>query len=172
MKKYIQITVVLGLFFSFVIFKSLYKGDDENVQVGVNNVIPSQAPTSTFLNSTSDVAPTQSPSSQSSSQQSSMMNGQMMSQYKDGTFTGTSEDAVYGNIKVQVVISNGKITDVIFLDHPGDNRTSDYINSQAMPMLKAEAISAQSANVNIISGASDTSMAFQQSLASALASAK
>lgn len=172
MKKYMQITVVMGLFFSFVIFKALYKGDDENVQVGANNVIPSQAPVSNVSNSNGNAPSTDSPSVQSSSQQNSMMNGQMMSQYKDGTFTGTSEDAVYGNIKVQVVISNGKITDVIFLDHPGDNRTSDFINSQAMPMLKAEAISAQSANVNIISGASDTSMAFQQSLANALASAK
>jgi uncharacterized protein with FMN-binding domain len=41
-----------------------------------------------------------------------------------------------------------------------------------MPYLKQEAIAAQSANVNIISGATDSSYAFRQSLASALAQAK
>ena len=93
-------------------------------------------------------------------------------QYADGQYTGISEDAYYGNIQVKAVIQNGKITDVIFLDHPHDRSTSVYINSQAMPYLKQEAIAAQSAKVNIISGATDSSIAFRQSLASALAQAK
>lgn len=149
MKKYLQITVVLGLFFAFVIGKSLYKGDDENVSVGAPQAVNSNS-TTTSQNSTSSNTAT----------------------YKDGTYTGTSEDAIYGNIKVQAVVSGGKITDVIFLDHPSDNHDSEYINSQAMPLLKAEAISAQSANVDIVSGASDTSIAFRQSLASALSQAQ
>ncbi len=92
--------------------------------------------------------------------------------YKDGAFTGNSADAYYGLIQVKAVVSGGKITDVIFLDHPKDNPTSRYINQQAMPLLKQEAISAQSDQVNIITGATDTSVAFQQSLTSALSQAK
>lgn len=93
-------------------------------------------------------------------------------QYTDGTYTGISADAYYGNIQVQVTISGGKITDVVFLDYPQDRGTSRQINGQAMPYLKQEAIAAQSANVNIVSGATDSSLAFRQSLLSALSQAK
>jgi uncharacterized protein with FMN-binding domain len=92
--------------------------------------------------------------------------------YKDGVYTGSVADAYYGLVQVQATIKNGRITNVAFLSYPNDRSTSVYINSQAMPMLTQEAIAAQSANVDIISGASATSGAFQQSLASALALAK
>ncbi len=92
--------------------------------------------------------------------------------YYDGKYTGISADAYYGNVQVQVTILNGKITDVIFLDYPQDRRNSIVINNEAMPYLKQETIQAQSANIDIVSGATATSEAFQQSLASALAKAK
>jgi uncharacterized protein with FMN-binding domain len=92
--------------------------------------------------------------------------------YTDGTYIGSPADAYYGIVQVSVSVQDGKITAVNFLQYPNDRRTSQYINSQAMPILKSETIQAQSANVDIVSGATDTSMAFQQSLASALAQAK
>lgn len=93
-------------------------------------------------------------------------------QYTDGTFTGSVADAYYGLVQVQVTISGGKITDVVFLDHPQDNNRSISINNQAMPWLKQEAIAAQSAVVDTISGASETSRAFRESLGAALVKAK
>ncbi|HUD02439.1 MAG TPA: FMN-binding protein [Candidatus Paceibacterota bacterium] len=92
--------------------------------------------------------------------------------YTDGTYTGSTADAYYGTVQVQVVIQNGKIVTVNFLQYPSDRRTSQYINAQAMPQLKSEAIAAQSANVSGVSGASDTSAAFIQSLGDALTQAK
>lgn len=92
--------------------------------------------------------------------------------YKDGTYTGVSSDAYYGNVQVKVTITGGKIVDVVFLDYPQDRRTSQMINQQAMPLLKQEAISAQTAIVNTISGASQTSRGFRASLSSALVQAK
>src|SRR5581483_4387848 len=92
--------------------------------------------------------------------------------YKNGTFNGSSEDAFYGNVQVSITVSGGKITDVSFLDYPHDRGTSVEINSQAMPLLKQEAIQAQSANVDIISGATQTSNAFISSLSTALSKAK
>lgn len=89
-------------------------------------------------------------------------------QYVDGTYTGTSADAYYGYIQVQAIIKNGKIVDVVFLQHPSDRATSREINDQAMPYLKQEAISVQTAHVDGVSGATDTSQAFMQSLDSAL----
>lgn len=92
--------------------------------------------------------------------------------YKDGVYTGSVADAYYGLVQVRATIKNGLITDVAFLSYPNDRDTSRYINGQAMPMLTQEAIAAQSANVDIISGATDTSLAFRESLAVALSSAK
>jgi uncharacterized protein with FMN-binding domain len=92
--------------------------------------------------------------------------------YKDGTYTGDAADAFYGNIQVQANISNGKITTIQFLQAPNDRDRSIEINSQADPMLAQEAIQAQSAQVDIISGATDSSQAFVQSLQSALDKAK
>lgn len=91
--------------------------------------------------------------------------------YKDGSYTGSIADAVYGYIQVKVSIANGKITDVVFLQYPNDRRNSIEINQQAMPYLKQEAINAQSARVDIVTGATDTSNAFIESLTTALTKA-
>ncbi len=92
-------------------------------------------------------------------------------QYKDGQYTGPQVDAFYGWVQVQAVIQNGQIADVKFLQYPSDRRTSQRINSIAMPWLTQEAVQAQSANVDIISGATLTSEAFAQSLQAALQTA-
>lgn len=92
--------------------------------------------------------------------------------YKNGTFTGVSADAYYGNVQVEAVVQSGKISDVVFLDYPQDRSTSIRINTYAMPLLTSEAIQAQNANVDVVSGATATSGAFVQSLSSALAQAK
>lgn len=88
--------------------------------------------------------------------------------YKDGTFKGSVADAYYGNVQVQVTTRNGRIVDVVFLDHPHDRNTSVQINDYAMPILRSEAIKVQSAQVDTVSGATATSGAFRESLSSAL----
>lgn len=93
-------------------------------------------------------------------------------QYKNGTYTGPTVNAFYGLVQVRVSIQNGKITSVQFVQYPNDRRTSVRINSAAMPYLQSEALQAQSANVDIISGATLTSEAFIESLQSALNNAK
>ncbi|HVO43459.1 MAG TPA: FMN-binding protein [Aggregatilineales bacterium] len=89
-------------------------------------------------------------------------------QYRDGQYVGQPTDAYYGMVQVEAVVHGGKVVDVQFLDYPHDRRTSQFINSQAMPYLKSEAIQAQNAQVDIISGATLTSEAFAQSLQTAL----
>jgi uncharacterized protein with FMN-binding domain len=93
-------------------------------------------------------------------------------QYVDGTYTGSSESAYYGTVQVDAVIQGGKLAGVDFLQYPNDRRTSQSINNRAMAALKSEAIQSQSASVSVVSGATDTSTAFQQSLANALSQAK
>jgi len=93
-------------------------------------------------------------------------------QYKDGTYTGSLADAYYGNVQVDATVSGGKITSVKFLQYPNTHSYSVDLNNQAMPYLQQEAIQAQNANVQVVSGATFTSQAFAQSLASALSQAK
>jgi len=91
--------------------------------------------------------------------------------YKDGTFNGNAISEYYGTIQVAAVISNGKLVDVKFLQYPTDRPTSTMINNNALPQLRTEAIAAQSAKIDAVSGASETSPAFIKSLESALVAA-
>ncbi len=111
----------------------------------------------------SDLPPAAAPAGSSSGSQAS---------YRDGTYTGPQVDAFYGLVQVQAVVQNGKLENVQFLEYPNDRRTSVQINSIAIPYLQQEAVQADSANVDIISGATLTSEGFIMSLQSALASAK
>ncbi|OIO18981.1 MAG: FMN-binding protein [Candidatus Magasanikbacteria bacterium CG_4_9_14_0_2_um_filter_41_10] len=93
-------------------------------------------------------------------------------QYLDGSYTGSAANAYYGTVQVRVGVQGRKLASVDFLQYPNDRRTSQYINDQAMPLLKQEAIQAQSASVSGVSGATYTSKAFRQSLTDALSQAK
>jgi len=92
-------------------------------------------------------------------------------QYKNGTYSGSVASTNYGDVQVSAVISGGKLADVTFLTYPSDRGHSAQISTYAMPILKSEAISTQSANVDIVSGATQISEGFQSSLSDALASA-
>jgi uncharacterized protein with FMN-binding domain len=85
-----------------------------------------------------------------------------------GTFTGQDFPNRFGDVQVRVVISNGRITDVQAVQLPTDRAESAYISQQAGPWLRTEALQAQSANIDIISGATYTSQSYAQSLESAL----
>lgn len=93
-------------------------------------------------------------------------------QYRDGQYTGNSVFAFYGDVQVKAIISGGKLTDVQFLQYPNDRDRSIEINNYATPQLRSQAIQAQSAHVDGVSGATDTSNAFIESLNSALSQAK
>ncbi len=77
-------------------------------------------------------------------------------------------NSYYGSVQVQALILDGSLVDVQFLNYPQERRTSRRINAQAVPWLRTEAIRIQSANVNVISGATLTSEGFITSLRSAL----
>lgn len=91
--------------------------------------------------------------------------------YRDGSYAGSQADANWGTVQVLAVITNGQISDVQFSQFPNHRNRSKEINSQAMPLLTQEAIQSQQAQVDVVSGATDTSDAFIQSLASALSQA-
>lgn len=92
--------------------------------------------------------------------------------YKDGTFIGDVASTIYGNVQVAAVISGGKIADIKMLKYPNDRENSTEISKASLPILKKEAIAVQSAQVDIVSGATQTAEGFQQSLGSALTKAQ
>ena len=93
------------------------------------------------------------------------------SRLADGTYDGRREYAYYGYVKVQAVVSHGRLSDVRLYEYPNDNGRSHYINSDALPYLIQEAVDSQSWNVDFISGATFTSEAFAKSLRAALSRA-
>lgn len=142
---------------SFIIYSVHQRGEGSSVIVG-----PSSPAT---------VQPSVTPDNNSAAN-SSGTSTVTATAYKDGQYTGSSANAYYGFIQVMAVISGGKLTDVRFLQYPNDQPNSIAINTQAMPALKQEALRAQSAHIDGVSGATDTSQAFIQSLSSALDRAK
>jgi uncharacterized protein with FMN-binding domain len=92
--------------------------------------------------------------------------------FADGTYTGPAVDAYYGVVQIQAIVQGGQLIGLNALQYPSDRRTSIAINRQALPMLRDEAVAAQRANVDIITGATLTSEAFIRSLDGALGKAR
>lgn len=88
--------------------------------------------------------------------------------YKNGSFTGDSEATPYGAVQIAVVVSGGKIINVNFLQMPSDQRESQQRTELSEPLLKQTTLSKQNANIDFVSGATQTSVGYQQSLQSAL----
>lgn len=85
------------------------------------------------------------------------------------TVTGPAVNYNYGVLSVSVTVSGRKITKVgIASIDDGGMQRSQYIDQQSIPILEQQALQAQSANIQGVSGASYTSAGFQQSLQSAL----
>ncbi len=134
-------------------------GDDDNPPPQPANppAAPTNAPAPT-QQAANNPAPTAQPA-------------QAAGQFKDGTYTGPSVWVNWGYVQVQAQVQGGKLANVQFLQFPQDRRTSQRINSFAVPTLQQEAIQAQSANVDLVTGATLTSEGFQMSLQSALSQA-
>jgi uncharacterized protein with FMN-binding domain len=90
---------------------------------------------------------------------------------RSGSYTGQAVDTRYGTVEIGVTVGGGRITAVNFVALPEDRARSRVISAQATPLLRSEALAAQSAHVNLLSGATYTSEGFAQSLQSALAQA-
>jgi uncharacterized protein with FMN-binding domain len=85
-----------------------------------------------------------------------------------GTFNGAPADTQFGPVQLQISVSGGKITSVQMLQVPQQTSHDIRINSQAVPILNQEAIHAQSAQIDMVSGATYTSQGYLQSLQSAI----
>ncbi|KAB8185076.1 FMN-binding protein [Microbispora catharanthi] len=86
----------------------------------------------------------------------------------DKTVTGDSADTRWGPVQVAIVVSGGKMAGIKVLDAPANNHRDIRINNEALPILNDEALSAKSAQIDTVSGATYTSDGYTRSLQSAL----
>lgn len=84
------------------------------------------------------------------------------------TVSGSVASTPYGPVQVQLVISNGKIVDVRALQLPSAASHSRRVAAMAVPILRTEVLSAQSAQVDSVSGATYTSQGYAESVQYAL----
>lgn len=85
-----------------------------------------------------------------------------------GTATGDAVSTQYGDAQVKVTVENGKIVAIEAVQLQGDDPRSVMISGSAAPILEQEALTAQSAAIDSVSGATFTSASYDQSLQSAL----
>jgi uncharacterized protein with FMN-binding domain len=159
MKKFLLATLIIG---AFILFSVLYN------RTGALAILPGSSTDSSTTSSSpsSGVVP-----SAAGPADTPGATGASTTLYKDGAYTGSVADAQWGYIQVKVIIQKGAISDVQFLQYPNERERSVLINDYADPQLTSEAIQAQSAQVDLVTGATDTSEAFIQSLSDALAQA-
>lgn len=89
-----------------------------------------------------------------------------------GTFTGKDVPTQFGDVQVQIVLKAGRITDVGAVRLPFDRPRSQFISQQAAPILRSEVLAAQSAQIDLLTGATFTSDAWATSVQSALDEAR
>ncbi len=85
-----------------------------------------------------------------------------------GTFTGDSVMTRWGAVQVEITVADGTITGVQAVEYPQENPRDRQINAYALPVLAQEATQAQSADIDVVSGATVTSDGYIQSLQSAI----
>jgi uncharacterized protein with FMN-binding domain len=74
----------------------------------------------------------------------------------------------WGAVQVEITVADGKITAVQAVEYPQNNARDRQINAYAIPALAQEATQAQSAKIDVVSGATVTSDGYIQSLQSAI----
>jgi uncharacterized protein with FMN-binding domain len=84
------------------------------------------------------------------------------------TYTGSVAQTRWGPVQVKITLQHGKLTKVTVLQQPNGNRRDQEINDQALPILIDETVSAQSAKIDMVSGATVTSEGYLQSLQAAI----
>ncbi|PUA82256.1 FMN-binding protein [Nocardioides currus] len=107
-------------------------------------------------------------SGSSSSPSTTPASGSTPSDTSSTTVTGDVAQTRWGPVQVEVSVSGSEITGVSVVQYPDDNPRDAEINAYALPVLVQETMSAQSSSIDMVSGATYTSVGYQQSLQSAL----
>ena len=84
------------------------------------------------------------------------------------TYRGSAAQTLFGPVQVTITVTDGRITHVVVPTYPNGTWGDKMINASALPVLRRETLSAQSAEIDAVSGATVTSDGYKQSLQAAL----
>jgi uncharacterized protein with FMN-binding domain len=137
------------------------------VTTSVTSATPSEEATaSTGTSSSTGASSSTEPSASASASATTAPSSS--SAAKDGTYTGAAETTRFGTTQVKVTIAGGRITAVTTVSINEDDPRSTQISEDAIPTLRSEVLSKQTAAVDTVSGATYTSAAYEASLQAAL----
>ena len=88
------------------------------------------------------------------------------------TYTGAAANTIYGPVQVRITVKNGQVTAAQAVAYPENMPRDQQINAFAVPELNRETVTAGSAKIDMVSGATYTSQGYITSLQSALDQAK
>ncbi|GEM_PF-3562959 len=213
MRKYLQLVVVLAVFFSVVLVRHLrepagqpFPREISASAVGAHAILspsPSPQPTATQAATPAEIPPTPQPTPTVSTAAAVSVTPTTTDEateatptptatptaipaptpgpalahwprlfegsvFKDGAFTGQPSRMSYGELQVTLVMHSGRIEDVLILEFPDRTPTSAKMSERVLPGLIAEALAKQDWDVDIISGATQTTVAFQRAMIYAL----
>lgn len=83
------------------------------------------------------------------------------------TLTGSPAVTRWGTVQVAVVLAGGRISQVQVLQSPDGNRGDREVSAYVLPVLQAQTQQVQSADVDVVSGATYASESYRTSLQSA-----
>jgi uncharacterized protein with FMN-binding domain len=174
MKKivYSVLATVAGLVLLFSYRTSLDQPTASPIVAGTKTTTTPSASANPSATPTASPAPTASSGSSDGSSSSSGTSSQASSGLKNGTYTGGSAGTPYGPVQVRITVSNGVINRVDVPRYPSGSGQDQQINSYALPQLVDETVTAQSAQIDMVSGATYTSQGYVESLQSAIDKAR
>jgi uncharacterized protein with FMN-binding domain len=152
------VTIVVLLF-------GYHTSTNQATTAGGSTRVPGSVPTSGSGSGSSGGSPPDDPSSTAPSSGST---GNSNSSSAKKTYTGDVAQTEWGPVQVEITVKNHKITAVDLPQYPNGNPRDAQINSYAVPILVQETITAQSAKIDMVSGATVTSDGYLRSLQSAL----
>jgi uncharacterized protein with FMN-binding domain len=86
----------------------------------------------------------------------------------DGTATGPLIETFYGPVQVRITVAAGTITEIAEVKLPSEHLHSRWIRANLVPQLRQRVLTAQSADVDVVSGATYTGQGYLGSLQAAL----
>jgi uncharacterized protein with FMN-binding domain len=160
------VTIVVLLF-------GYHTSTNQATTAGGSTRVPGSVPTSGSGSGSSGGSPpddpsSTAPSSGSTGNSSGSSSGNSNSSSAKKTYTGDVAQTEWGPVQVEITVKNHKITAVDLPQYPNGNPRDAQINSYAVPILVQETITAQSAKIDMVSGATVTSDGYLRSLQSAL----
>ena len=153
------VTIVVLLF-------GYHTSTNKTSAAAVTSSASSTATSSSSVPSSSSSSSSSSPTSSSSTSSSTSSSSSGSTEAR--TYTGSVAQTRWGPVQVQITVQGDKITKVTVLQQPNGNHKDAEINSYALPILVQDTLTAQSAQIDMVSGATVTSDGYITSLQSAL----